>query len=58
MELIPYNTIKASSDLAIEKGVYSTFEGSKWSQGIMPHDHAPQAVNALVDRDLFDDLVS
>ena len=20
----------------------------------MPHDHAPQAVNALVDRDLFD----
>ena len=22
--------------------------------GIMPHDHAPQAVNALVNKDLFD----
>ena len=54
MEAISYNAIKASSDLAIEKGIYPTFDGSKWSEGIMPHDHAPQAVNALVDRDLFD----
>ena len=54
MEAISYNAIKSSSDLAIEKGIYPTFEGSKWSQGIMPHDHAPQAVNALVDKDLFD----
>ena len=44
MELISYNAIKSSSDLAIEKGIYPTFEGSKWSEGIMPHDHAPQAV--------------
>ena len=54
MEAISYNAIKSSSNLAIEKGIYPTFEGSKWSQGIMPHDHAPQAVNALVDKDLFD----
>ena len=54
METISYNTIKSSSDLASEKGVYPTFEGSKWSKGIMPHDLAPQAVNALVDKDLFD----
>lgn len=54
MESISYNVIKSSSDLALEKGIYPTFEGSKWSQGIMPHDHAPQTVNALVDKDLFD----
>lgn len=54
MEAISFNAISSSSDLACEKGVYPTFEGSKWSEGIMPHDHAPQAVNALVDKDLFD----
>ena len=54
MEAISYNAISSSSKLGKEKGVYPTFEGSKWSQGIMPHDHAPQAVNALVDKDLFD----
>ena len=54
MELISYNAIKSSSDLAIETGIYPTFEGSKWSEGIMPHDHAPQAVNAPVEKDLFD----
>ncbi len=54
MEAISYNVIKASSDLAVEKGIYPTFEGSKWSQGIMPMDNAPQVVNTLVDKDLFD----
>lgn len=54
MEAISYNAILSSSDLAIEKGSYPTFEGSKWSKGIMPFDNAPQAVNALVDKDLFD----
>ncbi len=54
MEAISFNAIKSSSELAVEKGVYPTFEGSNWSKGIMPHDHAPQAVNALVDKDLFD----
>ncbi|RXJ86160.1 ribonucleoside-diphosphate reductase subunit alpha [Arcobacter sp. CECT 8985] len=54
MEAISYNAIKSSSELAAEKGVYPTFEGSNWSKGIMPHDHAPQAVQALVTKDLFD----
>lgn len=54
MEYISYNTILASSNLAIEKGSYPTFAGSNWSKGIMPHDHTPQAVNAIVNKDLFD----
>ncbi|QKF58168.1 ribonucleoside-diphosphate reductase subunit alpha [Aliarcobacter lanthieri] len=54
MEAISYNAILSSSDLAIEKGSYPTFNGSNWSKGIMPHDHTPQSVNALIDRDLFD----
>ena len=54
MECISYNTILASSNLAIEKGSYPTFDGSNWSKGIMPHDHTPQAVNAIVNKDLFD----
>lgn len=54
MEEISYNTIESSSNLALEKGSYATFEGSAWSKGIMPMDHAPKAVDALVNRDLFD----
>ncbi len=54
MEAISYNSIKASSELAASKGMYPTFEGSNWSKGIMPHDHSPQAVKALVEKDLFD----
>ncbi len=54
MEAISYNAIRASSELAIEKEKYPEFEGSNWSKGIMPQDHSPQAVDSLVDRDLFD----
>jgi ribonucleoside-diphosphate reductase alpha chain len=54
MEAISYNAIKSSSKLAVEKGVYPAFDGSNWSKGIMPHDHAPQAVEALMNKDLFD----
>ncbi len=50
MEAISYNTIKASSDLALEKGAYPEFEGSKWSRGILPMDHANAEVRNLVDR--------
>jgi ribonucleoside-diphosphate reductase alpha chain len=38
MEAIAYFAYEASSDLAAERGSYSTYDGSKWSQGIMPHD--------------------
>lgn len=38
METISYYAIKASSDLAKERGCYETYEGSLWSQGILPID--------------------
>jgi ribonucleoside-diphosphate reductase alpha chain len=38
MELISYYAIEASADLAVERGTYSTYEGSLWSQGILPID--------------------
>jgi len=38
MELISYYTIQASSDLAKERGSYESYEGSLWSQGILPID--------------------
>lgn len=50
MESVSYNAISASSDIAVEKGCYPEFEGSKWSRGIMPHDHANAEVINLVDR--------
>lgn len=55
MELISYEAINASSNLAIEKGKYSDFEGSNWSKGIFPIDHANDKTKALTLRDgLFD----
>jgi ribonucleoside-diphosphate reductase alpha chain len=38
MELISYHAIKASSDLAVERGRYASFPGSLWSQGVLPID--------------------
>ncbi len=38
MESVCYNAYWASTDLAAERGRYSTFNGSLWSQGILPHD--------------------
>ncbi|MHB1021860.1 MAG: ribonucleoside-diphosphate reductase subunit alpha [Acidobacteriaceae bacterium] len=38
MELISFHAISASVDLAAERGRYATFEGSLWSQGILPID--------------------
>lgn len=38
MEVVSYFAIEESSNLAIERGAYSTFEGSLWSQGILPID--------------------
>ncbi len=50
MEAISYNTIKSSSKLAIEKGKYPEFDGSKWSKGIFPIDCANEEAKKLVDR--------
>ncbi|MBV1905789.1 MAG: ribonucleoside-diphosphate reductase subunit alpha [Pseudomonadales bacterium] len=38
MEAVSYFAISASSELAKERGSYSTFEGSLWSRGILPLD--------------------
>jgi ribonucleoside-diphosphate reductase alpha chain len=38
MELISYNAILASTELAKERGSYETYEGSLWSKGILPKD--------------------
>ena len=38
MEMVSYYAIKASSDLAKERGKYQSYEGSLWSQGILPLD--------------------
>ena len=38
MEQISYHAIEASSDLAVERGAYESFEGSLWSQGVLPID--------------------
>ncbi len=38
MEMISYYAIEASSDLAKERGTYESFQGSLWSQGILPLD--------------------
>lgn len=38
METISYYAIRASSKLAQERGVYSSYEGSLWSKGVLPID--------------------
>jgi ribonucleoside-diphosphate reductase alpha chain len=38
MEAVCYNAYWASTDLAEERGRYSTFDGSLWSRGILPQD--------------------
>lgn len=38
METVSYYAILSSSQLAAERGAYSTFKGSKWDRGLLPHD--------------------
>ena len=38
MESVSYFAIKASTDLAEERGVYSSFTGSLWYKGVLPID--------------------
>lgn len=47
MEAISFECIQASSNLAVEKGVYEDFKGSNWSKGIFPIDVACEAAKAL-----------
>jgi ribonucleoside-diphosphate reductase alpha chain len=38
MEAITYYAYEASSDLAAERGQYSSYVGSKWDRGLLPQD--------------------
>jgi len=38
MEAIAYYAYEASSDLAAERGTYSSYKGSKWDRGLLPLD--------------------
>lgn len=38
MEFISYHAILASTQLAQERGAYSSFSGSKWDRGLLPVD--------------------
>ncbi len=38
MEAIAYYAYEASSDLAAERGAYSSYKGSKWDRGLLPQD--------------------
>lgn len=38
MEAIAYYAYSASSDLAAERGAYSSYRGSKWDRGLLPQD--------------------
>ena len=45
MEAISYYAIQASSELAAERGTYSSYEGSLWSQGIFPLDSLDKLIS-------------
>ena len=38
MEAIAFYAYSSSSDLAAERGTYSTYRGSKWDRGLLPQD--------------------
>lgn len=51
MEMISFEAIQASSNLALEKGAYPDFKGSSWSRGIFPIDTASDKAKALTLRE-------
>ncbi len=54
MELISYYAILASSQLAKERGAYSTYRGSKWSKGMLPIDSIELLAEERGDRDYLE----
>ena len=60
MEVIAYYTYLASSNLALERGKYKTYDGSLWSKGVLPLDSLsmlknerdPQYLNVNLDKSL------
>ena len=51
MEIICYEAYWASTELAEERGPYSSFAGSLWSQGILPQDSLRLLAHARGDTD-------
>ncbi|WP_336800924.1 ribonucleoside-diphosphate reductase subunit alpha [Kaistia sp. MMO-174] len=52
MEAISFHAISASTDLAAERGRYPSFEGSLWSQGVLPIDSVELLAEARGGLDL------
>ncbi len=52
MEAISFHAISASVDLAAERGRYPSFDGSLWSQGILPLDSIERLADARGALDL------
>ncbi|WP_299518954.1 ribonucleoside-diphosphate reductase subunit alpha [uncultured Serinicoccus sp.] len=55
VEFVSWHAIDASADLARERGAYPTFEGSRWSEGLVPVDtielmEADRGLTVEVDR--------
>ncbi len=46
MEVISYFAIQTSSNLAVERGTYQTYQGSLWQQGILPIDSLDNVAKA------------
>ena len=50
-EFISYHTILASSELAKERGKYSTYEGSLWSKNILPIDTFKELIASRTNKE-------
>ena len=55
LEAISYYAYTASSDLAVERGAYASYPGSKWDRGLLPLDtlnllEEERGIPVLVDR--------
>jgi ribonucleoside-diphosphate reductase alpha chain len=51
-EALSFHAITASSDLAVERGRYASFDGSLWSRGILPLDSLELLAAARGDGEL------
>lgn len=58
MEAISYFAIQASAELAEERGSYASFDGSLWSQGMLPLDSIARLREARAAGELEVDLSS
>lgn len=57
-EIMAYYAYESSSDLAAERGVYSSYNGSLWDQGILPLDSLKQLARIRGDEYAKIDLSS